>query len=62
MKISKDKHNLSKIFDYFCKNVLTGKTELSGHDLVEIFMGVIGDKMNYFQHPINKNILVCNGK
>lgn len=55
-------HNLSKIFDYFCKNVLTGKTKLSGHDLVEIFMGVIGDKMNYFQHPVNKNILVCNGK
>ncbi len=54
--------NLSRIFDYFCKNVLTGKTKLSGHDLVEIFMGVIGDKMNYFQHPINKNILVCNGK
>lgn len=55
-------HNLSKIFDYFCKNVLTGKNKLSGHDLVEIFMGVIGDKMNYFQHPVNKNILVCNGK
>ena len=55
-------HNLSKIFDYFCKNVLTGKTKLSGHDLVEIFMGVIGDKMNYFQHPSSPNILVCNGK
>ena len=55
-------HNLSKIFDYFCKNVLTVKNKLSGHDLVEIFMGVIGDKMNYFQHPVNKNILVCNGK
>ena len=55
-------HNLSKIFDYFCKNVLTGKTKLSGHDLVEIFMGVIGDKMNYYQHPSNPNVLVCNGK
>lgn len=55
-------HNLSKIFDYFCKNVLKGKTKLSGHDLVEIFMGVIGDKMNYFQHPSNPNILVCNGR
>ena len=55
-------HNLSKIFDYFCKNVLKGKTKLSGHDLVEIFMGVIGDKMNYFQHPSNPNILVCKGK
>ena len=55
-------HNLSKIFDYFCKNVLKGKTKLNGHDLVEIFMGVIGDKMNYFQHPSNPNVLVCNGK
>lgn len=55
-------HNLSKIFDYFCKNVLKGKTKLSGHDLVEIFMGVIGDKMNYFQHPSNPNVLVCKGK
>lgn len=55
-------HNLSKIFDYFCKNVLKGKNKLSGHDLVEIFMGVIGDKMNYYQHPSNPNVLVCNGK
>lgn len=55
-------HNLSKIFDYFCKNVLKGKTKLSGHDMVEIFMGVIGDKMNYFQHPSNPNILVCKDR
>ena len=55
-------HNLSKIFDYFCKSVLKSKSKLSGHDLVEIFMGVISDKMNYFQHPSNPNVLVCNGK
>ena len=55
-------HNLSKIFDYFCKNVLKGKTKLSAHDMVEIFMGVIGDKMNYFQHPSSPNILVCKGR
>lgn len=55
-------HNLSKIFDYFCKNVLKGKAKLSGHDLVEIFMGVISDKMNCYQHPSNPNVLVCNGK
>ena len=55
-------HNLSKIFDYFCKNVLKGKTKLSGHDMVEIFMGVIGDKMNYFQHPSSPNILVCKDR
>lgn len=55
-------HNLSKIFDYFCKNVLKGKTKLSGHELVEIFMGVIGDKLNYYQHPSSPNLLVCNGR
>ena len=55
-------HNLSKIFDYFCRNVLKGKTNLSGHDLVEVFMGVIGDKANYFRHPNKANVLVCNGK
>ena len=55
-------HNLSKIFDHFCENVLKRKTKLSGHDMVEIFMGVIGDKMNYFQHPSSPNILVCKGR
>ena len=62
MKILKDEHNLSKIFDYFRENVLKRKTNLSGHDMVEIFMGVIGDKMNYFQHPSSPNILVCKGR
>ena len=55
-------HNLSKIFDYFCKNVLKGKTKMQGQELVGIFMGVIGDKMNYYQHPVDSNILVCHGK
>ncbi|MBQ6268985.1 MAG: hypothetical protein IJK61_02545, partial [Bacteroidetes bacterium] len=55
-------HNLSKIFDYFCKNVLKGKTKMQGQELVGIFMGVIGDKMNYFQHPADPNKLVCHGK
>ena len=55
-------HNLSNIFDYFCKNVLKGKTKMNGHDLVGVFMGVIGDQTNFYQHPGNPNILVCNGK
>ena len=54
-------HNLSNIFDYFCKNVLKGKTKMSGHDLVGVFMGVLNDHMHYFQHPTNPNLLVCNG-
>lgn len=55
-------HNISNIFDYFCKNVLKGKNKLNGHDTVGIFMGVLNDSTNYYQHPANPNILVCNGK
>ena len=55
-------HNISNIFDYFCKNVLKGKNKLNGHDLVGIFMGVLNDQTNYYQHPTKPNILVCNGK
>lgn len=54
-------HNISNIFDYFCKNVLKGKAKLSGHDLVGVFMGVLNDQTNYYQHPTNPNILVANG-
>lgn len=54
-------HNISNIFDYFCKNVLKGKNKLNGHDLVGIFMGVLNDSTNYYQHPSKPNILVCNG-
>ena len=55
-------HNLSRIFDYFCSNVLDekSKSKLSAHDLVEIFMGVISDKMNYYQHRHDPNTLVYN--
>jgi len=55
-------NNLSRIFDYFCKNVLRGNKGLGANELVEIFLGVISDNMNYYQHPSNPNILVCNGK
>lgn len=55
-------HNISNIFDYFCKNVLKGKNKLNGHDTVGIFMGVLSDSTNYYQHPTHPNLLVCNGK
>lgn len=56
-------HNLSNIFDYFCNNVLNSKMlKMSAHDLVEVFMGVISDKMKYYQHPSDPNTLVYNGK
>lgn len=54
-------HNISNIFDYFCKNVLKGKTKLNGHDLVGVFMGVLNDHDNYYIHPKKMNTLVCKG-
>lgn len=54
-------HNISNIFDYFCRNVLKGRTQLNGHDVVGIFMGVLNDPNNYYQHPSLPNVLVCNG-
>ena len=55
-------HNISNIFDYFCKNVMKGKSKLNGHDLVGVFMGVINDHENYYQHPGKPNVLVANGQ
>lgn len=55
-------HNLSKIFDYFCSNVLKDMSKLSAHDLVEIFLGIISDEKNYYQHPYDPNTLVYKEK
>ena len=54
-------HNISKIFDYFVRNVITDK-KINAHNLVGIFIGVITDSDNYFLHPSKKNCLMCNGK
>ena len=55
-------HNISNIFDYFCKKVVKDTKKISANDLVAIFMGVITDTDNYYQHPAKKNILVCKDK
>lgn len=52
-------HNISNIFDYFCKKVVKDTKKISANDLVAIFMGTITDTDNYYQHPTKKNILVC---
>ena len=54
-------HNISKIFDYFCKKVVKDAKKIQPNDLVAIFMGVITDTDEYYQHPTKKNILVCKG-
>lgn len=55
-------HNISNIFDYFCKKVVKDTKKISANDLVAIFMGVITDTDNYYQHPTKKNVLVCKDK
>lgn len=54
-------HNISNIFDYFCKKVVKDAKKIAPNDLVAIFMGVITDSDEYYQHPTKKNILVCKG-
>lgn len=55
-------HNISNIFDYFCKKVVKDAKKIQANDLVAIFMGVITDGDNYYQHPTKKNVLVCKDK
>ena len=52
-------HNISNIFDYFCKKVVKDVEKIQANDLVAIFMGVITDPDEYYQHPNKKNVLVC---
>ena len=56
-------HNIATIFDYFVRNVVKSTKNIQPNALVAIFMGVITDKDNYYQHPTKKNILVTpNGE
>jgi len=56
-------HNIANIFDYFCRNAIKDAKKIQANELVAIFMGVITDKANYYQHPMKKNILVTpNGE
>lgn len=51
-------HNVATIYDYFCRNVIKNVKKIKSHDLVGIFMGVITNADEYYQHPNKKNILV----
>ena len=51
-------HNVATIYDYFCRNVIKNVKKIKSHDLVGIFMGVITNCEEYYQHPTKKNILV----
>ena len=51
-------HNISTIYDYFCHNVIRNVKKIKSHDLVGIFMGVIINGDEYYQHPTKKNTLI----
>ena len=51
-------HNVATIYDYFCRNVIKNVKKIKSHDLVGIFMGVITNGDEYYQHPTKKNIMV----
>lgn len=51
-------HNISTIYDLFINKVIKNRKKIKSHDLVGIFMGVITNGDEYYQHPAKKNILV----
>lgn len=53
-----EEHNIATIYDYFCHNVIKNIKKIKSHDLVSIFMGVITNDDDYYQHPSKKNLLV----
>lgn len=55
-----NEHNLSRSYNYFCKNVMKDADKIQTNDLVGIFIRRITDKDNCYKHPIKENILVCN--
>lgn len=55
-------HNIATIFDYFINNVIKDKKKINANDLVEIFIKVITDKDNYYQHPTKPNLLITPDK
>ena len=55
-------HNISRIYDYFVDKVIINQQKIEAHDLVGIFIGIITDHENYFQHPSTPTILMANGK
>lgn len=52
-------HNISEIFDNFSLSVLRNPQTLEAHKLVEVFIGILLEPLDYYQHPKNPNLLVA---
>ena len=55
-------HNIAEIFDTFTSTVLRFPTRLTPHETVEVFLGVLMDPDEYYQHPRKSHVLVAKGK
>lgn len=55
-------NNMSKVFDYFCNNVLKDKSNLSANDIVHIFIDLMLSPIDAYLHPMKKNTLVLSNK
>lgn len=51
-------HNISNIYDYFCKNVIIDMKKVSANDIVSVFIGCITNDDAFYMHPSKKGILV----
>lgn len=51
-------HNISNIYDYFCKNVISDVKKVSANDIVSVFIGCITNDDAFYMHPSKKGILV----
>lgn len=51
-------HNISNIYDYFCKNVIIDMKKISANDIVSVFIGCITNDDAFYIHPSKKGILV----
>ena len=51
-------HNVSNIYDQFCKKVLKKVSKISPNDVVALFIGSICSPEDYYKHPKKANVLV----
>jgi hypothetical protein len=57
-KVRITKHNIVAIFDYFDKNVLTGKIDLSTNEKANLFVQIVVNPNENYLHPKRKNVLI----
>jgi hypothetical protein len=57
-KVRITKHNIVAIFDYFDKNVLTGKIDLTTNEKANLFVQIVVNSNENYLHPKRKNVLI----